>query len=70
MTQDPQNVLHATVADTPPERNWQVVEITGVGIGEAWFDQIRYGLTKSQAQDKAKKRDDWVAIRMAGDADE
>jgi hypothetical protein len=41
---------------------WQVVEVTGIGIGELWFDSVRDGLSQRQAERRAGKQDSYIAI--------
>jgi len=43
---------------------WQVVEVTGVGSGELWFDVIETGLTKRRAQNRAGGVDRYITIPM------
>lgn len=48
---------------------WQVVEITGVGIGEMWFDVVDDELPQDTAETRADSRDQHVAVPMPYDPD-
>ena len=50
--------------------HWQVVEISGVGIGEMWFDVVRDGLPQDEAERRAGRRDRYVSVPMSFDPDE
>jgi hypothetical protein len=43
---------------------WQVAEVTGIGLGELWFDVVEDGLTKRRAQNRAGGVDRYIAIPM------
>jgi hypothetical protein len=49
------------------DRHWQVVKITGVGLGEMWFDEVADGLTQREAERRASKRERYVAVPMPYD---
>jgi hypothetical protein len=49
--------------------HWQVVEITGVGIGEMWFDVVAEDLSQETAEQRADQRDRYVAVPMPYDPD-
>lgn len=42
--------------------SWQVVEVTGVGNGELWFDVVEQGLRRPEAQAKAGRNERHIAI--------
>jgi hypothetical protein len=44
------------------ESVWQVVEVTGIGHDELWFDVVEDGLTRGRAQRKASGADEYIAI--------
>lgn len=44
------------------ESVWQVVEVTGIGHDELWFDVVEDALTKRRAQRKASGADEYIAI--------
>lgn len=48
-------------------KHWQVVRVTGVGLGELWFDVEHKRLTQNQAEDEARRADDLIAIPMSYD---
>jgi len=50
--------------------HWQVVEITGVGLGEMWFNVVSEGLTQRQAETRSANRDRHVAVPMPYSPDE
>ncbi|USZ73772.1 hypothetical protein [Natronosalvus halobius] len=50
--------------------HWQVVEITGVGIGEMWFDVVADELSQDVAERRAGQRDRHVAVPMTYDPGE
>ena len=50
---------------TRTDAHWQVVEITGVGLGEMWFDVVQDDLTQQDAQRRAERRDRHVAVPMS-----
>ena len=44
---------------------WQVVEITGIGHGELWFDVVEDGLQERDAQRQAARSEpQYIAIPM------
>jgi len=47
------------------EEHWQVVEITGVGLGEMWFDVVAEELDKRTAERRASNRERYVAVPMS-----
>jgi hypothetical protein len=49
--------------------HWQVVEITGVGLGELWFDEVADELTQREAERRASNRERYVAVPMPYDPD-
>lgn len=42
--------------------HWQVIEIDGVGIGELWFDVVDDGISRSEAEKRARTRPRLVAV--------
>lgn len=48
---------------------WQVVEITGVGMGEMWFDVVKSTLPKYRAESLASREARHVAVPMSARAD-
>ena len=44
------------------ERGWQLVEVTGIGIGELWFETVADGLTQQSAESRASRRDKYLAV--------
>lgn len=46
------------------DRHWQVVEVTGVGIGELWFDVVQEELDRETAESKASMAERRVAVPM------
>jgi hypothetical protein len=55
--------------DTSGTKHWQLVKITGVGLGEMWFDQVADELTQREAEQRAANRDRYVAVPMPYDPD-
>jgi len=49
--------------------HWQVVEITGVGLGEMWFDEVADELTQREAEHRAANRERYVAVPMPYEPD-
>lgn len=47
--------------------HWQIVEITGVGIGEMWFEVVDDSLSQESAEQRADQRDRYVAVPMPYD---
>jgi len=47
-----------------PADHWQVVKITGVGLGEMWFDPVKENITQQKAERRASKRERYVAVPM------
>lgn len=47
---------------TDDEAYWQVVEITGVGSGEMWFDVVADELSQDDAETKADQDERHVAV--------
>ena len=45
-------------------KDWQLVEITGVGIGEMWYDLVEDELTENNARRRAARNKDWHAVPM------
>ena len=43
-------------------RGWQVVEVTGIGIGELWFETVADGLRQDTAESRAARQDNHIAI--------
>lgn len=41
---------------------WQVVEVTGIGDGELWFETVADGLSERPAQLRANKDQRYIAI--------
>jgi hypothetical protein len=50
------------MSETESDATWQVVEVTGIGIGELWFESVRDGLSQRQAERRAQKQDSYIAI--------
>ena len=46
------------------ENHWQVVEITGVGLGEMWFDVVADELSRDAAETRASRHERHVAVPM------
>lgn len=46
------------------DSHWQVVKITGVGLGEMWFDEVADELSQREAERRAGKRERYVAVPM------
>ena len=44
--------------------HWQLVEITGVGLGEMWFNKVADDLTQREAERRASNRERYVAVPM------
>jgi len=55
---------NTTEQDDGGTDRWQVVEVTGVGSGELWFDVVDNDLTKRRAQNRAGGVDRHMAIPM------
>jgi len=49
---------------------WRVVEVTGIGVGELWFDAVSDGLSKTRAERKARNEARWIAIPEQSDRPE
>jgi len=49
--------------------HWQLVEITGVGIGELWFDVVADELDQATAESRADRNERHVAVPMPYDPD-
>jgi len=45
--------------------HWQVVEITGVGLGEMWFEVVADELSRDDAETRASRQERHVAVPMA-----
>ena len=43
---------------------WQIVEITGVGLGEMWFDVVADELSRDDAESRASRQKRHVAVPM------
>jgi hypothetical protein len=43
---------------------WQVVEVTGVGFGEMWYEIVVDGVPRDVAESRANRRAFHVAIPM------
>lgn len=41
---------------------WQVVRVTGVGLGELWFDGVTTEVSQERAEELARKEADWIAV--------
>jgi len=52
------------------DAHWQLVEITGVGLGEMWFDTVAEDLHQDEAERRASNRDRYVAVPMPYNPDE
>jgi len=52
------------------EDHWQVIEVTGVGIGELWFDTVDQDLSQQAAEQAAERNERWVAVPMPYDPDD
>ena len=52
------------------DAHWQLVEITGVGLGEMWFDTVAEDLTQDEAERRASSRERYVAVPMPYNPDE
>lgn len=49
------------------DQHWQVVEVTGIGVDELWFDAVDEGLTQRAAEDRATGVDNHIAIPETGE---
>lgn len=56
-------------SDKSERAHWQVVEITGVGLGEMWFDEVADDLTRDEAERRASKNERHVAVPMPYEPD-
>ena len=50
--------------------NWQVVKVTGIGVGELWFETVADGLEQSEAETRAGRRTKHIAIPELGEMPE
>ena len=41
---------------------WQVAKVTGIGVGELWFDAVETGLSQNSAERKAQREESHIAI--------
>lgn len=46
---------------------WQVAEVTGIGVGELWFDTVADGLSQDVAERRASHSDNYIAIPETGE---
>jgi hypothetical protein len=46
---------------------WQVAEVTGIGVGELWFDTVADGLTQDAAETRARRKENHIAIPETGE---
>jgi len=42
--------------------HWQVVQVTGIGHGELWFDKVTEEVTHRRAEELARKEPDYIAV--------
>jgi len=47
--------------------DWQVAEVTGIGVGELWFDTVADGLSQETAERRASRSDNYIAIPETGE---
>jgi hypothetical protein len=50
--------------------HWQLIEITGVGLGELWFDVVADELDQRTAERRASNRERYAAVPMPYNPDE
>jgi len=47
---------------SPVSEHWQVVKVTGVGIGELWFDGVTTEVSEERAKELARRERRWIAV--------